>query len=157
MRRQGIPLSQRKYVLDILYETRKLGAKPCSTPITHNVQLTKVGELFEDPDRYRRLVGKLNLLPFGRPIPPFIIIALPSLPLNLENSAKTTLTYVYTFLASNFSPSTQTFLFVFSSVSSQHYSTLSNSKAKPCLPNLIQDEKPKPLLHLSHHLVFKGI
>ena len=45
-------LSQRKYVLTILYETRKLGAKPCSTPMAPNVQLTKKGELFDDPERY---------------------------------------------------------------------------------------------------------
>ena len=55
-------LSQRKYVLDMLSETGKLGAKPCSTPMAPNVQLTKEGELFEDPKRYRRLVGKLNYL-----------------------------------------------------------------------------------------------
>ena len=39
-----------------------MGAKPCSTPMAPNVQLTKEGELFEDPERYRRLVGKLNYL-----------------------------------------------------------------------------------------------
>ena len=41
---------------------RKLSAKPCSFPMGPNVQLTKEGELFEDPKRYRRLVGKLNYL-----------------------------------------------------------------------------------------------
>ena len=60
--KQRILLSQRKYVLDMLSETGKSGAKPCSTPMTPNVQLTKEGELFEDPKRYRRLVGKLNYL-----------------------------------------------------------------------------------------------
>ena len=37
----GIMLSQRKYVLDLLSKTKKLGDKPCSTPITPNVQITK--------------------------------------------------------------------------------------------------------------------
>ena len=59
--KQGILLSQQKYVLGMLFETRKLGAKPC-TPLTPNVHLTKKGELFEDPKRYKRLVGKLNYL-----------------------------------------------------------------------------------------------
>ena len=57
-----ILLSQRKYVLDLLSKTGKLGAKPCSTPMTPNVQITKEGDLFEDPERYKRLVGKLNYL-----------------------------------------------------------------------------------------------
>ena len=30
--------------------------------MTPNVQLTKEGELFEDRERYRKLVGKLNYL-----------------------------------------------------------------------------------------------
>ena len=59
--KKGIFLSQRKYVLDLLSETGKLGTKPLSTPIVPNLQLTKGGELFEDPERYRRLVGKLFL------------------------------------------------------------------------------------------------
>ena len=48
--------------MDLLSETGKLGAKPFSTPMVPNSQLTKDGELLEDPKRYRRLVGKLNYL-----------------------------------------------------------------------------------------------
>ena len=55
-------LSQRKYELDLLSETGKLGAKPCSSPMAPSVHLTREGELFEDLKRYRRLVGKLNYL-----------------------------------------------------------------------------------------------
>ena len=65
--KQRIMLSQRKYVLDILSETEKLGAKLCSIPMAPNVQLTKEGELFEDPKRYKRLVGKLNYLTITHP------------------------------------------------------------------------------------------
>ena len=61
-RKRGILLSQRKYVLDLLSETWKLGVKPCSTPMTPNVQITKEGDLFENLERYKRLVGKLNYL-----------------------------------------------------------------------------------------------
>ena len=44
--KHGIFLSQRKYVLDLLFETGKLGAKPCSSSMAH---LTREGELFKDP------------------------------------------------------------------------------------------------------------
>ena len=49
-------------MLDLLSETGKLGAKPCSSPMALGVHLTREGELFEDPEGYRRLVGKLNYL-----------------------------------------------------------------------------------------------
>ena len=39
--KQGILLSQRQYELDMLSETGKLGAKPCSTLMAPNVQLRK--------------------------------------------------------------------------------------------------------------------
>ena len=65
--KRGIFLSQRKYVLDLLKETGKLGAKPCSAPMTPNLQLSIDGELFDDPEMYRRLVGKLNYLIVTRP------------------------------------------------------------------------------------------
>ena len=51
----------------MLSKTGKLGAKPCSTPMAPNVELTKERELFEDPERYRRIVGKLNYLTITRP------------------------------------------------------------------------------------------
>ena len=64
--KHGIFLSQRKYVLDLLSETGKLGAKPCSSPMAPGVHLTREGELFEDPERYRRLVRKFNYLTVTR-------------------------------------------------------------------------------------------
>ena len=64
--KQIILLSQRKYVLDLLSETEKSVVKPCSTPMTPNVRITKEGDLFEDPKRYRKLVWKLNYLTVTR-------------------------------------------------------------------------------------------
>ena len=64
--KQRILLSQRKYVFDLLFEIGKLGAKPCNTPMAPNVRFTKEGELFEDSERYRKLVGKLNYLTVSR-------------------------------------------------------------------------------------------
>ena len=55
-------LSQMKYLLDLLSETGKLGVKPCNFHMVLGVHLTREGETFEDPERYRRLVGKLNYL-----------------------------------------------------------------------------------------------
>ena len=37
--KEGINLSQRKYVLDIPKETGLLGSKPVETPMDHNVKL----------------------------------------------------------------------------------------------------------------------
>ncbi|KAK2970814.1 hypothetical protein RJ640_010086 [Escallonia rubra] len=66
--KKGIFLSQRKYVLDLLVETGKAGAKPCNTPMNPSVHLTKDdGDLLDDPEKYRRLVGKLNYLIVTRP------------------------------------------------------------------------------------------
>ena len=65
--KHDIFLSQRKYVLDLLFEIEKLGVKPCSSPMVPSVHLTRESELFEDPERYRRLVGKLNYLIVTRP------------------------------------------------------------------------------------------
>ena len=63
----GIFLSQMKYVFDLLSETGKLGVKPCSSPMVPGIHLTREGKTFEDPERYRRLVGKLNYLTVTRP------------------------------------------------------------------------------------------
>ncbi|KAA0042017.1 Cysteine-rich RLK (RECEPTOR-like protein kinase) 8 [Cucumis melo var. makuwa] len=45
----------------------KVGAKPSGTLMMPNQQLVKEGELCKDPERYRRLVGKLNYLTVTRP------------------------------------------------------------------------------------------
>ncbi|CAH9147462.1 unnamed protein product, partial [Cuscuta epithymum] len=64
----GIFLCQRKYVLDILTETGMLGARPASFPIVQNHGLQTVeGPLYDNPDQYRRLVGKLIYLTLTRP------------------------------------------------------------------------------------------
>ena len=54
-------------MFDLLSETEKLGAKPCSSPMVPSVHLTRECETFEDPERHRRLVGKLNYLSVTRP------------------------------------------------------------------------------------------
>ncbi|KAK2966742.1 hypothetical protein RJ640_001066 [Escallonia rubra] len=66
--KKGIFLSQRMYVLDLLVETGKAGAKLCNTPMNPSVHLTKDdGDCLDDPEKYRRLVGKLNYLTVTRP------------------------------------------------------------------------------------------
>ena len=54
-------------MLDLLSETEKLGIKPCSSLMVPSVHLTREGETFEDLERYRRLVEKLNYLTVTRP------------------------------------------------------------------------------------------
>ena len=53
-------------MVDLLSETRKLGVKPCSSHMVLSVHLTREGDTFEDSERYRRLVGKLNYLTVTR-------------------------------------------------------------------------------------------
>ena len=64
-------------MLDILEETGLLGSKPVETPIDPNVKLYEdQGELLSNPERYRRLVGKLNYLTITRPNISFAISVL---------------------------------------------------------------------------------
>ncbi|KAK3027225.1 hypothetical protein RJ639_041643 [Escallonia herrerae] len=56
----GIVLSQRKYVLDILTECGLTGCKPSSSPMAEQHQLDlNSGELCDDPGQYRRLIVSL--------------------------------------------------------------------------------------------------
>ncbi|MCH86991.1 hypothetical protein A2U01_0007855 [Trifolium medium] len=64
----GISLSQRKYALDIISEVGLLGAKPALTPLEQNHHLALAnGSPLRDPEKYRRLVGRLIYLCFTRP------------------------------------------------------------------------------------------
>ena len=62
-----IVISQRKYTLDLLAETGKLGAKPAETPIelSHGLHIWS-GELLQDKRIYQRLVGRLIYLTITR-------------------------------------------------------------------------------------------
>ena len=65
---KGLFLSQRKYTLDLLKETGKLGAKPINTPMESNKKLNlEEGEPLENVGQYQRLVGKLIYLTITRP------------------------------------------------------------------------------------------
>lgn len=66
--KHGIFLSQRKYVLDLLSETRMLGCKPVKNPIEQNHKLFECSSASRtDKGRYQRLVGKLIYLSHTRP------------------------------------------------------------------------------------------
>jgi len=59
----GIVISQRKYALDILEEIGLINLKFVDTLVYPNVKLLpNQGEPLSDPEKYRRLVGKLNHL-----------------------------------------------------------------------------------------------
>ncbi|XP_020417916.1 uncharacterized protein LOC109948642 [Prunus persica] len=64
----GIFLSQIKYVLDLLTETRMLGCKPVDTPIEMNHKLCE--DIDQEPtnkEQYQHLVGSLIYLAHTRP------------------------------------------------------------------------------------------
>jgi len=66
--KHGIFLSQRKYILDLLYETGMLGCKPVNTPIEQNHKYFLCSSVaYTDKGRYQRLVGKLIYLSHTRP------------------------------------------------------------------------------------------
>ena len=66
--KQGIFLSQRKYILDLLAETRMLECKPADTPIAQNERLSiHDNQIPTDKDQYQRLVGKFIYLSHTRP------------------------------------------------------------------------------------------
>nr|GEU58021.1 uncharacterized mitochondrial protein AtMg00810-like [Tanacetum cinerariifolium] len=65
---KGICLSQRKYYLDLLDDACQIKAKPCDEPMIPKLKLrSKDGRLLHNPEKYRRVVGKLNYLTITRP------------------------------------------------------------------------------------------
>ncbi|KAL5816220.1 hypothetical protein ACOSQ3_024598 [Xanthoceras sorbifolium] len=66
--KEGIMVSQRKYILDLLKETGMTDCKPAETPMDYTVKLGQIeGSAPVDKGRYQRLVGKLIYLSHTRP------------------------------------------------------------------------------------------
>jgi hypothetical protein len=64
---KGLFLNQHKYVLDLLREADMLDCKPTKTPLDSKLQLTLDGDSFDQPQLYKKLVGKLIYLTITRP------------------------------------------------------------------------------------------
>ncbi|KAL5548965.1 hypothetical protein UlMin_004196 [Ulmus minor] len=66
--KEGIVISQWKYILDLLNETGMLGCKPADMPMDPNRRTERSEEsVLADRGRYQRLVGKLIYLSHTRP------------------------------------------------------------------------------------------
>ena len=69
--KEGLFISQRKYILDLLSEAGDLGEKKAKTPLEDGYKVLRQGEFenkpFGDEKKYRRIVGKLIYLTITRP------------------------------------------------------------------------------------------
>lgn len=64
----GLFLSQRKYIADLLNRTHMTEAKPAPTPLATSPTLTlQSGTPLSDPTEYRTIVGSLQYLSLTRP------------------------------------------------------------------------------------------
>ncbi|XP_021730460.1 uncharacterized protein LOC110697390 [Chenopodium quinoa] len=64
----GITMSQKKFTKELLKEAGVQEDKTAVTPLPVNLKLQATeGELYDDPSKYRCLVGKLNFLTHTRP------------------------------------------------------------------------------------------
>lgn len=64
----GISLCQRKYALELLVSTGMLACKSSHVPMIPNLKLSKTdGDILDDAERYRRIVGRLMYLTITRP------------------------------------------------------------------------------------------
>ncbi|KAJ4767896.1 Gag/pol [Rhynchospora pubera] len=66
--KDGMILSQKQYILNLLCRTHMTNAQPVSTPMAVNTTLSKYdGEPFHDPKLYRAVVGALQYITITRP------------------------------------------------------------------------------------------
>ncbi|XP_071909660.1 uncharacterized protein [Coffea arabica] len=66
--KEGIVVSQKKYVLDLLKETGMMGCRPAETPMEPNLKLQPASvEKVRDREKFQRLVGRLIYLSHTRP------------------------------------------------------------------------------------------
>ena len=64
----GVVISQKKYALDILEETGMQNCRTVDSPMDPNLKLmADQSEVYLNPERYRRLVGKLIYLTIAIP------------------------------------------------------------------------------------------
>ncbi|XP_059654844.1 uncharacterized mitochondrial protein AtMg00810-like [Cornus florida] len=72
--KQGISLSQMKYVLDLLQDTGMFGCKPTSTAMDPNMKIsTGSGDFLSDPSQYQRSVERLIYLTNTHPDLAFVV------------------------------------------------------------------------------------
>ncbi|KAL2228577.1 UNVERIFIED_CONTAM: Retrovirus-related Pol polyprotein from transposon RE2 [Sesamum indicum] len=64
----GMSVTQRKYISDIITDTGMTDAHPVLTPLPHGIKFSsELGSPVPDPEKYRRLIGRLLYLGFTRP------------------------------------------------------------------------------------------
>ncbi|KAJ0513614.1 putative RNA-directed DNA polymerase [Helianthus annuus] len=72
--KEGLVLSQRKYILDILEDTGMTGCRPSQFPMEQNLKLDKCDkEAQVDANQYRRLIGRLLYLQATRPDVAYVV------------------------------------------------------------------------------------
>ena len=66
--KDGIVISQRQYVLDLLKDAGMLASKPVSQPMDPKLKFSNCeGQEYDDPSQFRRLVERLLYLTITRP------------------------------------------------------------------------------------------
>lgn len=95
----GLMVSQKRYIINILQEHNMMDANPCATPIPSDCKLNnKDGVPLQKPENYRRLIGRLLYLTMTRPNLAFVVQQLSqfmSSPTNLHwKVAQRTLRYL---------------------------------------------------------------
>ncbi|KAL0386182.1 UNVERIFIED_CONTAM: Retrovirus-related Pol polyprotein from transposon RE1 [Sesamum radiatum] len=70
----GMAITQQKYISDIVSDSNLTNAKPASTSLPQGVKFRiDTGVPLADPERYRRLIGRLLYLGFTRPDVSFVV------------------------------------------------------------------------------------
>ncbi|KAL0374374.1 UNVERIFIED_CONTAM: Retrovirus-related Pol polyprotein from transposon RE2 [Sesamum radiatum] len=65
---EGMSITQHKYAMDIITDTSMISATPVSTPLPPGLKLSATsGTFLKEPDKFRRLIGRLLYLGFTRP------------------------------------------------------------------------------------------
>jgi len=66
--KDGLLLSQQRYIRDLLTKTNMTEAKPVASPMSSSLALLAfTGDPMEEPTLYRSTVGSLQYLPLARP------------------------------------------------------------------------------------------